>query len=265
MYLSPTTHGDRVRTREAGRFVLYQSTYAPATALPRHYHDIAALMFSSRGAFAETVGGRTFEAAPYDVIVRPAGEVHTNRYNAGGASCVIVNVPHELCGWIRTPSLLPRRAVAPLAHRVTNELATDDEAAPLVLEGLLLELIGAGLRTPSALRAPSWLVRARDFIHEHATERVTLREIANAADVHPASLVRAFRAHLRCTPGDYVRTIRIEEAKRALMTTSRTAAEIALDAGFYDQSHFTNAFRRATGMTPREYRNAFRPSSRRSS
>jgi AraC family transcriptional regulator len=254
MYLSPTTHGDRVRIREAGRFVLCQSTYAPATALPRHYHEVAALMFSTRGAFAETVAGRTFECSPFDVIVRPAGEGHTNRYGAGGASCVVVNLPPDLGRLIESPSLLTRRSVAPIANRVSHELAIDDDAAPLVIEGLLLELIGTGLRSPARVHPPAWLVRARDYIHEHAAERVTLREIAAAANVHPASLVRAFRTHLRCTPGDYVRGVRIEDAKRALAATSRAIGEIALDAGFYDQSHFTNAFRRATGMTPREYR-----------
>jgi AraC family transcriptional regulator len=258
MYLSPTTHGDRVRRCDAGRFILFQTRYAPATALPRHYHNLTALSFATRGTFVETVGRRTFQCNTFDVIARPAGEVHTNRYSERGTSCVIVNVPAELATRFETPSLLPRPAVAPIATRVAQELAIDDDVSSLVVEGLLLELIGTASRIPLCKHPPSWLASARDFIHEHASERVTLNEIAAAANVHAASVVRAFRAHLRCSPGEYVRRVRIDEAQRALVETSAAIGDIALDAGFYDQSHFSNAFRRATGMTPLQYRNAFR-------
>ena len=259
MYLSPTTHGDRIRRCDAGRFVLYESTYAPATELPRHYHELAAMMFATRGSFAENVARRTFDCRTFDVLVRPGGEAHTNRYGDRMTSCVIVNVPREYA----TPlfdeaSLLPRPRVAPIAHRIGEELAFDDDAARIVVEGLVLEMIGTASRPVRCVRPPSWLALARDYIHEHAADRVTLREIAGAANVHEASIVRAFRAHLRCSPGEYVRRVRIENAKRELASTNRAIAEVALDAGFYDQSHFANTFRRATGMTPREWRAAFR-------
>jgi len=265
MYLSPTTHGERIRRCEAGRFVLYESTYAPATSLPRHYHEVAAMMFATRGSFAENVGQRTLECSAFDVLVRPAGEGHSNRYGDRATSCVIVNVPKDQLEWLGSaarifdaPSTLSRPRVAPIAHRIGEELAFDDDAAHVIVEGLVLEMIGTASRPVNCIRPPSWLALARDFIHEHAAERVTLREIAGAANVHAASIVRAFRTHLHCSPGEYMRRVRIDNAKSELTSSDRAITEIALDAGFYDQSHFANTFRRATGMTPREWRNAFR-------
>jgi AraC family transcriptional regulator len=262
MYLSPTTHGDRVRKVDAGRFELYESMYKSATTLPPHYHAVAALLFATRGSFAEKVRRRTFECNTFDVIVRPAGEVHTNHYGAGGTTCVVVNVAPEVMGSAKRlfdePSALSRAVVAPIAHRVSREMNAPDDATALVVEGLLLEMIGTASRPVSCIRPPSWLAYARDFIHEHAAERVTLHDIAGAANVHETSIVRAFRAHLKCSPGEYVRRVRIEKAKRELTSSDRALSEIALEAGFYDQSHFANVFRRATGMTPREYRAALR-------
>lgn len=259
MYLSPTTHGDRIRRCDAGRFVLYESNYAPATELPRHYHEVAAMMFATRGSFAENVARRTLDCKTFDVLVRPAGEAHTNRYGDRATSCVIVNIPREHCEWrlFDEPSVLPRPRVAPIAHRIGEELTFADDAAHIVVEGLVLELIGTASRPVNCVRPPSWLAHARDFIHEHAGERISLREIAGAANVQASSVVRAFRAHLRCSPGEYLRRVRIENAKGELTSSDRAVGEIALDAGFYDQSHFANAFRRATGMTPREWRSAF--------
>src|SRR5437868_2630333 len=130
MYLSPTTHGDRIRRCDAGRFVLYESTYAPATLLPRHYHNVAAMMFATRGSFDETVARGTLQCNTFDVLVRPAGEAHANHYGDRTTSCVIVNVPND----VATPlfnevRVLGRAVVAPIAHRIGEELAFDDDAA----------------------------------------------------------------------------------------------------------------------------------------
>jgi AraC family transcriptional regulator len=67
-----------------------------------------------------------------------------------------------------------------------------------------------------------------------------------------------FRQQYGCTVGDYVRKLRLDFASRQLATSSASLAAIALAAGFADQSHFTKAFRRASGMTPAEWRRHFR-------
>jgi AraC family transcriptional regulator len=66
--------------------------------------------------------------------------------------------------------------------------------------------------------------------------------------------VRLFRAHRNCSPGEYLRQLRIAHAARELARSARSIADIAVEAGFYDQSHFTNAFKRQLGVTPAEYR-----------
>src|SRR5262249_2887484 len=159
-----------------------------------HYHEGAALMFATRGAFSEYVGGRTFDCSTFDVIARPAGAVHTNRTSIA-ASCIIANFPADLGRFIPAPLLFPRNAVAPIANRVAREIEVSDEVSPLIVEGLLLELIGTASRPVTCKFPPSWLAAAREYIHEHASERVTLNDIAEAARVHPTSIVRAFRAH----------------------------------------------------------------------
>jgi AraC family transcriptional regulator len=67
-------------------------------------------------------------------------------------------------------------------------------------------------------------------------------------------VAREFRRHFGITVGDYARQRRLEEAAAELRLSGRSIVEIALRSGFYDQSHFTNAFRRAFRVTPAEYR-----------
>lgn len=258
-HASPLTFGSEQHLMQAGEFVVVESSYAPAVVLPRHGHDDAALCFSFRGAFEETIDGRTFECTPYDVIVRPPAVRHSNRYATTGTQCVLIGVSQQTVlrlqqctSLFETTRRVPRETGERIAMRIHSELRAHDETSPIVVEGLILELIGASSRERHNA-PPRWLRDARDFIHAHWQGRPSLADIARAGGIHPANLVRGFRAHLRCSPGEYMRRLRLEHARNAL-SSERAIAEIALEAGFYDQSHFTTAFRRQFGMTPAAYR-----------
>jgi AraC family transcriptional regulator len=152
---------------------------------------------------------------------------------------------------------LRSRSLATLAQQVHRELHLRDGASALAIEGLLLELLGQAAREGDSAAGgeqPAWLRRATDFIHENAAERLRLSSVAEAAGVHPAHLAKTFRRHYHCTVGEYVRRLRLERAARELAGSAKSLVEIAVDAGFYDQSHFTNAFRLHTGTTPARYR-----------
>jgi AraC family transcriptional regulator len=76
--------------------------------------------------------------------------------------------------------------------------------------------------------------------------------------VHPVHLAQTFHKTYRCTVGDYVRKLRIEYACRELATSTKPIVDIALAAGFCDQSHFTRTFKRAIGAAPFQYRESLR-------
>jgi AraC-like DNA-binding protein len=70
-----------------------------------------------------------------------------------------------------------------------------------------------------------------------------------------------FRQHQGVTIGAYLRELRIEAARRQLSSSEQSLSEIAANAGFSDQSHFSRLFRAATGHTPAAYRRLHRPRS----
>jgi AraC family transcriptional regulator len=75
-------------------------------------------------------------------------------------------------------------------------------------------------------------------------------------------LIRVFRQHYKCTPGQFLRQLRLEAAADALAQSAQPLLEIALEAGFADQPHFTKAFRKFSGQTPGDYRRARRGAKR---
>jgi AraC-like DNA-binding protein len=99
--------------------------------------------------------------------------------------------------------------------------------------------------------------RAREYLHAHAEEPVSLEELARVADASKFHLVRAFHRTVGLPPHQYHLQLRLSRA-RALLATGASPAEVALHLGFADQSHFYRAFKRAFGITPGAHMALFR-------
>ena len=141
-----------------------------------------------------------------------------------------------------------------IAAQMYEEAVRGDALSELLLEGLACELIGWSARTLRGEGAgASWVYRARDLVRDRFAESLAIADIAAAVGAHPVQLARQFRSTFGCSVGEYVRRVRVDFACRALRTAA-PLSDIALRAGFADQSHFSRVFKRATGRTPGEYR-----------
>jgi len=198
------------------------------------------------------------------MIFKPAAERHADVFGRSGARCLLMEVlPGRLetsepySALMAQPGLVRSARLAALGHRVYRELVEWDAASPLATEGLILEVLADASRAtrdePEATE-PRWLRHAREIIHEHAHEPLTLSSVARAAGIHPAHLARTFRKRYGRPIGEYVRALRIERAARELADTDAPLSEIGIRFGFFDQSHFSRVFKRHTGMTPAEFR-----------
>lgn len=194
--------------------------------------------------------------------------LHRNRYDGGHVTNWLLEIDDRafapLVRHLPAPPSGVRcfaadAAPAALAQRMYDEFARRHAAWELALEGLLLELWVAVVRsTATRPAAPAWLAEARTLIRESATLRIPARTIARQVGVHPVHLSRAFRAHFGTTIGAYRRMLRLELARDALRTSSASLSDVALTAGFCDQSRFTAVFRRAFGTTPARFRQSLR-------
>jgi AraC-like DNA-binding protein len=98
------------------------------------------------------------------------------------------------------------------------------------------------------------LRRVLAYIEEHLAEDITVADLANVACLSIFHFTRAFAGTMGVPPHRYLSRRRLESAKAMITTGRASLSEIALDCQFFSQSSFTRAFRRATGMTPAEYR-----------
>jgi AraC family transcriptional regulator of arabinose operon len=100
------------------------------------------------------------------------------------------------------------------------------------------------------------LARAEAYLHEHLQSSISLEQVARAAGVTPAHLIRLYRDRLGETPMRRLMNIRLDLAATMMKATGLTAAEVADRCGFASAQHFSNAFRRRFQAPPRQYRMA---------
>ncbi|MDY6900097.1 MAG: AraC family transcriptional regulator [Cyanobacteriota bacterium] len=95
-----------------------------------------------------------------------------------------------------------------------------------------------------------------NYVNDNLERDLSLIQLAKLAQISPNHFVRLFKHSTGTTPYQYVLDCRIKKAKQLLKNHNLTITEISHRLGFYDQSRFTNTFRKRVGITPKRYRDS---------
>jgi AraC-like DNA-binding protein len=130
------------------------------------------------------------------------------------------------------------------------------EAAIAILTSFSLQLGETAHRLlfAHATHEPEPVRNAKNFIHRHLGEQMSLEAVATAVNVSPFHFCKLFKRATGLTFTDFVNRARVEKAKRMLMRPSARITEIAYDVGFQSLSHFNRSFRRIADESPSEFR-----------
>jgi len=194
------------------------------------------------------------------VRVSPPGDGHACCYGNAGGRCLVIE-PLATLGDLdevptpHAPTIVRDDRIVDLAARAYVEMRA---AGPGSVSGLVIESIALELLAQSARRErrraercpPAWLTHVQDYLRADLAMVVDLTTLATVAGVHRVHVARAFRDHLGCTVGDYVRRLRVQRACELLTGTSLSLPDVAMRAGFFDQSHMTRVVKRFLGATP---------------
>ncbi|HWA37089.1 MAG TPA: AraC family transcriptional regulator [Burkholderiales bacterium] len=226
-------------------------------AFSRHRHDTYAIGITDAGVQKFWYRGATHASTPGDVVVLHPDEVHDGYAGtaAGFGYRILYVEPARIAEavgglpFVRDPVVRDRRFAA------TIDAAFDAPLEPLAVDALVFDLAEAMLhrtRAVPAIRSISEGVeRARQLL-DRATHRIVRSgELEAASGLTRFELARQFRARFGTTPYRYSLLRRLDSARARLGRFP--VAQVALEAAFADQAHFTRSFRRAFGMTPARY------------
>jgi AraC-like DNA-binding protein len=216
------------------------------------------------GSFDTAIVGKRFQCLPDHSWTEPCEERHANYIGQKGARVLVIQPDPmfqplfgTIAPLIEDVAHVHDPSVSLDAHRVLQEM---DQADPLAQLGIDALMVGMLLRVSRAhrrlggRRAPSWLARVREILHDEFRSPPSLPMLASVAGVTPTHVCHAFKSHMGLPIGEYVRRVRATWAAEQLRTTNQPLSAIALAAGYADQSHFTREVRRLLGARPSEIR-----------
>ena len=250
--------------------------YAPGAAeeIPKHSHDEYQFCLSSdfpgeyyyRGEFHPVPVGSLTVIHPGEMhSARDPNDRHTPaRFRMMFASpAMLQSIAAQVCGREVEPPFFANpvfvdASLAAIALRF--HVATEGTASRLEQESLLLQLLSewvsryADLRTEASAIAPEReaVRRVREYLQDHFHENVALDRLSQIANLSPYHLKRVFSAEVGILPHQYQAQVRIARAKLMLMK-GVPIAQVAIDTGFADQSHFGRYFKRYMQVSPRRY------------
>lgn len=257
-------YGEVTRERRCHGLVLSELRHGTGRRLAAHSHELANFCLLVGGHYSEDFGRKTLTYSPLTVVFHPPHWAHRDEVGGRGGHFFSVELEPHWIERLRAYAPAARDAVvgAPgsdlswMAARLHREFRRAELASPLAVEGLVMamlaDVVSGSIKTET--RKPAWLPRVLELLREEFRASLTVSRVAAEVGVHPFHLSRVFRQFQGRTVGEYVNALRVEYACRELAAPERGLAEIALAAGFSDQSHFTRVFKQLTGRTPGEFR-----------
>ncbi len=264
---------------ENGKLSIQHMKRKGVTAMPRpHSHSSVELYYLVEGERVYFVDGQVVTVHKGELIMIAGHEIHAT------ASSEVAEFERILINY--EPSLLPpalrqlnllhgnrsfrvfplslrdRGEVERLLIRMVEECRQEKAYYETVCLSLFAELIitlarsehSALSASPSRYSLHHKVSEIATYLREHYREPVTLEDTAKRFYMSNSYLSRIFHRLTGFHFREYVIYIRVSEAKRMLAGSRQKIQEIALAVGFEHLSHFNKTFKKATGLTPMQYR-----------
>ena len=141
-------------------------------------------------------------------------------------------------------------AAAYQATRVVPRPTYDSMIRLLEFFAKQLSLLANQTLMQERVAEPPQVARARQYIHDHCEDELSLGDVARHAAISPFYLCKKFKEVTGLNFTDYVSRVRVEKAKEMLRDPNHRVSEVAYQTGFQSLSHFNRSFKRITGQSP---------------
>jgi len=230
--------------------------------LPDHQHQHAFLSFLIDGDYLEGQSSRMQPCRPNDLIWHPPGDRHEVQHGPDLVQSLQFEFTgHEFEGLdlrklpaSRTTKFIPQ--VRQLITEVRTEMNDSDSYTNAAVRGRLLQLLAALGRELDhhRLARGQWMAAVRDAFEREFPAQPDIELLAESLGMTPTQLCSAYRQQCGQSLKQGWQDFRLRQVCKKLLDSDMPLAQVALECGYYDQSHFTHSFSRVMKCTPSAFR-----------
>lgn len=223
-----------------------------------HVHTDAHLIVITGGKFVTEADGK---AATPLIIYNPPNTFHRDHFDSDLGSFFTISISPNLINETpeivlpQIPTVISNPLPQAIANKIMRECVNQQKDSSLIIESFCFEILGAIGDYCVPRNIPKWLKTAFEVLQDCYTQELSINNLSREIGVHPIHLTRTFQTFYGCTPGEFLRNRRLQKAAELLVSSKLSITEIALESGFFDQSHLTKHFHRTFGLPPGKFRN----------
>ncbi len=261
---------DWMQSTETEYGVEFLEAWFQGKAYQKHRHDTYAICLTISGVQAFNYRGNSEISTPGQVVVLHPDETHDGYAGTEEGfgyrqlyvePALIFEAMQIMCThpcslpFVRTPVVLNQK----LSAAIINAFQSTRE--PLAIDSLIVQLAeGLMEADPGCKRVPrprhldlAALKRVRQYLDIQKTRIVHSVELEAVTGLTRYDLARQFRIMCGTSPYRYLLMRRLDFAREQI-SQGRSLVEVAIEAGFADQAHFSRMFKATFGLTPALYR-----------
>ena len=235
-------------------------------------HPLVELTYVDQGELHCVADGRDFLLNPGDLTLYAPNQWHM-QYADIGVSPRFLTVSfdpgsYDLSALYNRKITLSRQQTAFLQEMLRQQALADEYSEDMILcllTQLLLSLLCstdttlAPLQSAQGLKNENSIIRkAQQYITANVQNKLSVPDTAKNAGVSPSYLTALFHKHLQISPGDYIRRIKLQEAKQLIRSGEMNFTQIAAALNYSTVHHFSRQFKENFGFTPTEYAKSVR-------
>jgi len=242
-------HARLIYKLETEYAVLRYTIYKEGARVAAYTHTAPALVYGVGGPCAEFDGNGDGGLVKRRLTFYPRGSSHSLQY-FGKTRLIALDLLDKSYDWPTASTALP----ATIYDDVWRMMLVIAEGGDLEAAGLAIARLLSSAHSYLHNQPPAWIKDAIGFLHEDWQLVPSTTFIARSLGVSPQHLCRTFRRHMGLTIQQYAVALRVDHARGLLWHSGAPISQIALEAGFADQSHLTRALSEHSGWSPRKLR-----------
>ncbi len=225
------------------------------SVLPRRFHSLS---FRLSGCADFVYGGKKFTSSAGHITFMPEGAPYVTEVCEGGEMLLVhFKTPQPVKDAHPFSVDMSDSKINTLFSELVSEYKTGKEhdyRCMSLLYGVLAE-IERYLQYPQKKLIPKRMRLAKNFIDKNYNEQIFVHVLAKEAGVSEVHFRNEFKRCFGSSPLEYIKAVRINNAKQLLVSGYHSVSEVATMCGFDSISYFSYEFKRLTGKTPKEYIN----------
>lgn len=228
-------------------------------SIPLHSHNKPYLCLSISGGYEEQSNKNSI-IKPGTVLYRRADYEHANKFLNSEGLCLNIEFKDAesmiLKNDIKLPSVeFERRATVDLSKLIVsiNQSVSNDVLDIKCYESVLAHFVEHNIKGKL-----KWVYDVINYINDNPLQNISLDVLSHEFQLHPNYIIRKFKEVTGYKLSEYLSKVRLEHSIQNLMQTDNRIGDIAIDSGFYDQSHFNRSFKKQMGLSPNNFKKNLR-------